>query len=105
MSADVVLNLSLNSFYFFLEMDPDPTNDNISLWGDVFTACLLKYYCGFWHLEDQGYLDINNALHLYVLHLVFTKQINQRVWNYFALVGIIIQFVLLETDLLTDFGS
>ena len=47
------------------------------LWGDVFSACLGKYYCVFWYLEDQDLLDINNSLHLFVLHLVFTKRINR----------------------------
>ena len=47
------------------------------LWGDVFSSSLSKYYCAFWYMEDNGYLDISNEIHLYALHLVFVPRINK----------------------------
>ena len=46
------------------------------LWRDVFSSSLYKFYCVFWYLEDSGLFDINNELHLYVLHLTFLPRIN-----------------------------
>ena len=34
------------------------------------------FYCVFYSLEDSGYLDINDPIHLIVLHYVFTPRIN-----------------------------
>lgn len=42
------------------------------LFRDVFCANLYKFYCLFWFLEDQGFSDVLNEFHLYVLCLVAT---------------------------------
>ena len=46
------------------------------MWGDVFSNCLYKFYSVFWYLEYSNILDINNELHLFVLHMVFLPRIN-----------------------------
>ncbi len=46
------------------------------LWRDVFQSCLVLYYNVFYHLEDVGYLDVENEVHIYCLHHVYFKKIN-----------------------------
>ena len=48
------------------------------LWRDVFTGCTSFFYHAFMHLEDQGYLDIANIMHLFALHYVFLPRINRH---------------------------
>jgi len=48
------------------------------LWRDVFVGCTSIYYCLFMHLEEQGFLDIGNLLHLLILQFVFAPRINKH---------------------------
>lgn len=45
-------------------------------WRDLFHGCTYLFYLLFWYLEDKGYLEISNELHLYCLHYVFLPRIN-----------------------------
>lgn len=46
------------------------------LWRDVYEKVLDKYYKIFYHMEDNGILDINSNIHLSALHHVFLRRIN-----------------------------
>ena len=48
------------------------------LWRDVFHGCILIFYYVFWYLEENGYLEIDNELHMFCLHYVFTPRINRH---------------------------
>ncbi|KAE8220039.1 hypothetical protein CF319_g6374 [Tilletia indica] len=58
------------------------------LWVDVQAWMTKKYKALFVKLEDQHYLDVDNAVHLWTLHFVFLPRLNralqtgQRMWNY-----------------------
>ena len=57
------------------------------LWKDVFTQVIQKYYNTFSLMEERGILDIENEIHLSVLHflclLVINKELTQfqEAWN------------------------
>ena len=46
------------------------------LWVDIYVCCAYTFYCLFNFLEHEGYLDINNDIHIFCLHYVFTPSIN-----------------------------
>ena len=48
------------------------------LWRDLFSGCTSFFYHAFMHLEDQGYLDITNMMHLFSLHYVYIPRINRH---------------------------
>ena len=58
------------------------------LWRDVFTECTSYYYALFYILEDSGLLSHCKETDLFVLHLVFTEDIQQQLnqfedcWNH-----------------------
>ena len=57
------------------------------LWRDVFSSCLLTFYSLFYHMEETGLLDLDNPVHLFSLHYVYTPRINESLsqfasaWN------------------------
>ena len=56
---------------------PSTRNQTIErLWREVFRCVSFLLYCVFYSLEDSGYPDINDPIHLFVLHYVFTPRIN-----------------------------
>lgn len=46
------------------------------LWVDVHVCCVYTFYCLFDFLEKEGYLDIDNDIHMFCLHYVYTTRIN-----------------------------
>ena len=48
------------------------------LWRDLFVGCLYIYYSAFYYLEDSGYLDVADNVHMFCLHYVFKARINQH---------------------------
>lgn len=48
------------------------------LWRDLFTGCTSFFYHTFMYLEEHGYLDITNQLHLFALHYVYLPRINRH---------------------------
>lgn len=54
------------------------------LWRDVFNGVLSYFYDLFYFLEDENLLDILSEKHLYALHRVYSKRINERLelWLY-----------------------
>ena len=64
------------------------------LWRDVFSACLVLYYCLFNHMEIIGILDIISDLHIFCLHYIYLPRINsnlnqfQAAWNNHPLVSV-----------------
>lgn len=58
------------------------------LWRDVYDGVLSYFYELFYFLEDEGFLDVLNETHLYALHYVFLKRLNERLktwqgaWNH-----------------------
>ena len=58
------------------------------LWRDVFSNCLSFFYSLFYHLEDQGVLSPDNAIHLCALQYVYQPRIEesltsfQDTWNH-----------------------
>ena len=46
------------------------------LWVDVYVCCVYTFYCLFNSLESEGYFDIDNEIHIFCLHYVFTPRIN-----------------------------
>ena len=58
---------------------PSVHNQRIErLWRDLFVGCLYIYYSVFYYLEDSGYLDVADNVHMFCLHYVFTARINQH---------------------------
>ena len=56
---------------------PSTRNQRIErLWREVFQCLSFPFFCVFYSLEDSGYLYINDATHLFVLHKFFTPRIN-----------------------------
>ena len=57
------------------------------LWVDVFSGCTALYYQLFYHLEETGLLNVDDAIHLFCLHYVFLPRINHSLsvfkdaWN------------------------
>ncbi|KAK3581807.1 hypothetical protein CHS0354_028814 [Potamilus streckersoni] len=45
------------------------------LWRELWSGCTATYYQLFFHMEDIGILQIENELHLQVLHLVYLRRI------------------------------
>lgn len=58
---------------------PSVHNQKIErLWIDLFVGCLYIYYSVFYYLEDSGYLDVADNVHMFCLHYVFKARINQH---------------------------
>ena len=56
---------------------PSTRNQRIErLWREVFRCVELFFYYLFYALEQKGLLDVNNNLHLFILHFVFLPRIN-----------------------------
>ena len=56
---------------------PSTRNQRIErLWREVFRCVSFLFCCVFYSLEDSGYLDINDPVHLFVLHNFFSPRIN-----------------------------
>ncbi len=56
---------------------PSTRNQRIErLWREVFRCVCYFYYYLFYALEQSGMLDLDNALHMFILHLVFVPRIN-----------------------------
>ena len=47
------------------------------LWRDVFHCCTFIFHYVFWYLEENGYLEIDNQIHMFCLHFVFLPRINK----------------------------
>ena len=54
------------------------------LWRDMFAGCINIFYCVFVYLEEHGFLDISNSLHLVVLRFIFTPRINRHLEMFVA---------------------
>lgn len=58
------------------------------LWLDMSRSVTILYYRLFYHLEQQGLLDVLNDVQLFALHYIFIPRINQALklfqegWNY-----------------------
>jgi hypothetical protein len=52
------------------------------LWRDVFVACLYIYYSVFQYLEENGYLDLSNNIHMFCLHYIFEPRINTHLQSF-----------------------
>lgn len=48
------------------------------LWRDIFHGCTFIFYYVFCFLEENGYLEIDNELHIFCLHYVFLPRINRH---------------------------
>lgn len=48
------------------------------MWRYLFLGCLYIYYSVFYYLEDPGYLDVTDNVHMFCLHYVFKPRINQH---------------------------
>ena len=48
------------------------------LWRDIFSVVLSIFYRVFWYLEENGFFDISDEVHLYALHLVYVPLINNH---------------------------
>lgn len=67
---------------------PSVHNQRIErLWRDLFVSCLYIYYSVFKYLEESGFLDLSDNVHMFCLHYVFKPRINahlqsfKRSWN------------------------
>ena len=49
---------------------------------DVYVGMIHIYYDAFSYLENEGLLEIDNAVHLFSLHYVFTPRINQHLTTF-----------------------
>ena len=62
---------------------PSVHNQRIErLWRDVFVACVYMYYSVFQYLEETGYLDLSNNIHIFCLHYIFEQRINAHLQNF-----------------------
>ena len=58
---------------------PSVHNQRIErLWRDVFVGCLYVYYSLFYYLEEAGYLDLGNDIHMFCLQFMFLPRINRH---------------------------
>ena len=55
----------------------------VRLWKDVYQGVLAVYYQLCYFMEDEGFLDLLNDLHVVVLHHVFLHKIQEKLemWN------------------------
>ena len=51
-------------------------------WRNLYLGCTYIYYEIFYYLEDEGYLNPTNEIHLYCLHYVFLPRINQHIQKF-----------------------
>ena len=62
---------------------PSTRNQRIErLWREVFRCVCHYYYYIFYAMEQSGLLNIDNKLHLFVLHLIFIPRINYALHEY-----------------------
>lgn len=47
------------------------------LWRDVYYAVVQTFYCLFYYLEGQGYLEVGDDRHLFALHYIYLPVINK----------------------------
>ncbi len=52
------------------------------LWVDVYVGVTQIYQTLFFRLEEVGYLDVCNRIHLFCLHMVFLPRINRHLENF-----------------------
>ena len=51
---------------------PSTRNQRIErLWREVFRCVTFLFYCVFYSLEDNGYLNVNDPIHLFLIHYSF----------------------------------
>lgn len=61
------------------------------LWRDVFSNCTILFYNLFHFMESNDLLNVDDELHMFCLHYVFIRRINQALqrfkdaWNYHPL--------------------
>ena len=55
------------------------------LWRDVYRCVAHFFYYVFYAMEKTGILDVENPIHLFALHLVFTRRINIAVSEFSAM--------------------
>ena len=61
------------------------------LWRDVFRCVTCTFYYLFQSMSESGILDLDNPLHMFVLHFIFLPRINQSIklfseaWNHHPL--------------------
>lgn len=61
------------------------------LWRDVWTCVCSEFYYAFQSMEDQGLVDCENEVHMFVLHYVYLARINHVItsftnsWNHHPL--------------------
>lgn len=53
------------------------------LWRDVFMQCTVLYYRLFYFMEDNGFLVVEDEVHMYALHYIFIPRINASLNNFF----------------------
>ena len=61
------------------------------LWRDLFYGCTSVFYNLFYNMEDSGFLDIGNEVHLWALQYIYLPIIKKSIaaftnaWNYHPL--------------------
>lgn len=55
----------------------------VRLWRDLYEGVLDHYHKLFYYIEDQGFLNIMNEIHIFALHNVYTNKINEKlnIWK------------------------
>ncbi|KAL4217142.1 hypothetical protein ACF0H5_023596 [Mactra antiquata] len=48
-------------------------------WRELWDGCTKTYYELYWRMEDDGLLDVDNELHLLVLHVVYLNRIQSSI--------------------------
>jgi len=54
------------------------------LWVDVYISVTQIYQTVFFALEQSNYLDLNNEVHIYCLHLVFLRRIDNHLQDFIS---------------------
>ena len=49
---------------------------------DVFRCVYQHFYYNFYAMEETDILDVENLIHLFCLHLVFTEKINNSLYEF-----------------------
>ena len=52
------------------------------LWRDLYNQKIATFYQLFYHMEDNGILDVANEVHVFSLHCIFLPRVNEQIADF-----------------------